>query len=395
MRPGSVHVAPGRPGAGRIGLRLLLLVPGGASLVLGLAAALDLLGWPNPIRLDRLAQLHAPLLVFGFAGTLIVLERAVAARRWWGFLAPAALGLGSLSLLTPVPDAVGKLAVIAGFALLLAVYTVVWRRAPAAATAIQVLGAVAALAAAVLWLAGLRIPDLVPGMAVFLVLTIAGERLELGRISPTVTTRVEAFGVGIAIVLTASVVVAPLWPLVGFPLLGASLLVLVAWLARFDVATRLVRSSGLPRYMAVCLLAGYAWLEVAGVVWLAVGEPSGWAYDAVLHAVFLGFVMSMIMAHAPVILPAVLRVPLPYRPFLFVPVVLLHASLAVRVIGDARAAAEVVRWAGAANIAAVLLFAALAVTTSLLGVPARARPEGEGTAEPGEGTAEPGEGAAR
>ena len=40
----------------------------------------------------------------------------------------------------------------------------------------------------------------------------------------------------------------------------------------------------------------------------------GPAYDAVVHAVFLGFTLSMIMAHAPVILPAVLRRPLPYRP---------------------------------------------------------------------------------
>jgi len=39
----------------------------------------------------------------------------------------------------------------------------------------------------------------------------------------------------------------------------------------------------------------------------------GGGYDAVVHAIFLGFVISMVMAHAPVILPAVLRRPLPYR----------------------------------------------------------------------------------
>jgi hypothetical protein len=35
--------------------------------------------------------------------------------------------------------------------------------------------------------------------------------------------------------------------------------------------------------------------------------------DAVIHAAFLGFAMSMVMAHAPVIPPAVLRRPLPYH----------------------------------------------------------------------------------
>src|SRR5690606_34554771 len=115
--------------------------------------------------------------------------------------------------------------------------------------------------------------------------------------------------------LTASAILAPPSPAIGYPVFGAVLLVLVGWALTFDVATRLVSSTGLPRYMAVCLLAGYGWLVVAGAAWIvAGGQASGWVYDAVLHSVFLGFVMSMIMAHAPVILPAVLRVPLPYRP---------------------------------------------------------------------------------
>ena len=56
--------------------------------------------------------------------------------------------------------------------------------------------------------------------------------------------------------------------------------------------------------------------------------------DAALHAVFLGFTMSMVMAHAPVILPSVLRRPLPYRRLLWVPLVLLHGALVARVGAD-------------------------------------------------------------
>ena len=53
------------------------------------------------------------------------------------------------------------------------------------------------------------------------------------------------------------------------------------------------------RYVAVCLLAGYFWLAVGGaLVALQV------AYDAALHAIFVGFVFSMVFGHAPVILPA-------------------------------------------------------------------------------------------
>lgn len=358
----------------RTALRAGFLIPGGASLLLGLYAALVLLGVPNVVSIDGIGDYHAPLLVFGFIGTLIVLERAVAARHAWGYTAPALLGLGALSLLTVLPDAVGKSAIALGFILLIAVYSVVWRRQPAAATGIQILGAAAGLSAAVLWLAGVPIPAMVPAMVAFLVLTILGERLELGRISPLVTPRVEAFGLGASMALMASAILAPLSPALGYPVFGAVLLVLVGWALTFDVATRLVRSRGLPRYMAVCLLAGYAWLVVAGAAWIvAGGQATGWVYDAVLHSVFLGFVISMIMAHAPVILPAVLRVPLPYRPFLYLPLIVLHVALVVRVLGDFRELPDLVRLGGYGNVAALVLFVVLAVTTALVGE--RLRPE--------------------
>lgn len=38
---------------------------------------------------------------------------------------------------------------------------------------------------------------------------------------------------------------------------GAGMLALVAWLFRHDIVTRMVRSTGLPRFMASCLLAGF------------------------------------------------------------------------------------------------------------------------------------------
>lgn len=342
-------------------------------MLLGLDAALLLLGVWAPLSSAEVAALHAPLMVFGFVGTLVVLERAVAARRAWGFLAPALLGLGSLSLLTPLPAAAGKAMIALGFVALLGVYAIIWKRSPAAAVAIQVLGAVAGLSAAILWLGGAMIASLVPGMAAFLILTIAGERLELARISPEVDARAERLGLAASLAFLVTAGIAPLWPGWGYPLLGVSLGLVVAWLLRYDVAKKLLNSRGLPRYMAVCLLAGYAWLLVPAASWIIAGAVTdGPLYDATLHAIFLGFVISMIMAHAPVILPAVLRKPLPYRPFLYLPVLVLHVSLAVRVLGgDAWGNLEALRWGGILNVVAVLLFAALSVTTAVMGAPAK------------------------
>jgi hypothetical protein len=69
----------------------------------------------------------------------------------------------------------------------------------------------------------------------------------------------------------------------------------------------------------------------------------------------------MIMAHGPVILPAVLRRPLPYRTVLWVPLVLLHASLLLRLwLGDALHVEVAWQVGGALNVAALLLFFGLA-----------------------------------
>ena len=327
-----------------------------------------------PLSFARIAALHAPLMVFGFVGTFIVLERAVAARHLWGYSAPLLLGLGSLTLLSDVPDYVGKSMIGLGFIMLLAIYVVIRRRSPAAAIDIQILGAVSGLTSVILWLGGAPISAIVPGMAVYLILTIAGERLELARVSPALDVRAENLGLAASLLLVVMAAIAPLWPVVGYPLLGAALALLIVWLFRFDVATRLVNTKGLPRYMAVCLLAGYVWLLVPAGIWIVVGlVDNGRAYDAALHAIFLGFVMSMIMAHAPVILPAVLRKPLPYRWFLYVPVALMHVTLALRILGgDAWGSIDALKWGGSLNVIAILLFVVLAITSAVMGPPARA-----------------------
>nr|WP_241981209.1 hypothetical protein [Cryobacterium algoritolerans] len=355
----------------RIAGRLALLLVGGIALLAGLDGALLLLGLSAPIVSARLADVHGPLMVFGFVGTVVVLERAVAVRKKWAFLSPALLGAGGLALLSPLPLPVGQLGFVAGSVVLLPIYLMIWRRAPSTSTAVQALGAMLGLMATVLWLGGMPIPLLVPAMSLYLVLTIAGERLELARISPSVDERAETRLLGVSLATLAGVVIALFWPSIGYPLLGIGMLGLVAWLFRHDVATRLIRSRGLPRYMAACLLAGYGWLVVAGGCWLILGPSySGPAYDGVLHAVFLGFVMSMIMAHAPTILPAVLRRPLPYRPVMYGPAALLHASLLARILfGDARALPWLVEWGGLLNIVAVLSFVLVAVVSVLLGAP--------------------------
>jgi hypothetical protein len=199
-------------------------------------------------------------------------------------------------------------------------------------------------AGALAWLAGnlslyAGVPA-VPWWIAFFALTIGGERLELSRYLKRGALARNAF-----IVLAAALLAAPLLPRV----LGVVLVLLALWLFAFDLARVTVRQRGLPRYIAWCLLAGYAWLAFGGALLAAAV-----AYDAALHAIFVGFVFSMVFGHAPVILPAVLRVPLPYHPALYVPLALLHASLALRVFVSPLAGA----WGNAAAIALFIVMAA-------------------------------------
>ncbi|QNN55022.1 hypothetical protein H9L09_12575 [Nocardioides mesophilus] len=326
----------------------------------GLDAALMLLGLPAPVSTDRLPDVHGMLLVFGFVGTTIALERAVALRRPAGFAAPGLLGAGGLLLVSPAPLVLGRGVLLGGAVALVGVYVPLWRRQRDDSVLVQAFGAVLGVGALALWLGGVGVPVLLPWLMGFVVLTIGGERLELARLAmgPTAGTVLLL----LSAVLVAGVTAALLWPGAGYPLLGVALLGLVGWLAFHDVARRLVRADGLARYMALCMLAGYFWLAVAGTTWALGGAATeGVRYDVVVHAVFLGFTLSMIMAHAPVILPAVLRRPLPYRPALLAPVALLHLSLVLRLwAGDALGRQSAWQVGGALNVTALLLFVATA-----------------------------------
>ena len=342
--------------------RLVLLALGGICLLAGLDAALLLAGLPAPITADRLEQAHGPLMMLGFLGTLIALERAIAVRAAWALLSPALLAVGGLLLLTPLPAPVGFLAQAVGAALLVAIYAVVWQRAGSAALLIQWLGSLLAVAAALLWAAGLATGILLPFLAGFLVLTIGGERLELARIAGPGRRAEETFLL-LACATVIAAVVALLWPTPGAALFGLVLLLVAAWLARYDVAVRMVRAEGLPRYVAVNLLAGLGWLIVAGLTWVLLGsQVEGPGYDLVVHAIGLGFGMSMVLAHAPIILPAVLLRPLPYRPVLYASTVLLQGSLLLRAAGDLRELPALWQAGSAFNVLALLVFLVTAVT---------------------------------
>jgi hypothetical protein len=331
--------------------RAPLLALGFVALAFGVAGGLARLGIA-PAAPGAIAW-HGALMASAFFGTLIALERAVALGRLWAYAAPLASGLGGVLLLAG--SIRGALALfLVGSAIFGAASVVVFLKQRALHTGVLALGAAALFTANAALAAQAALDAVALGWIAFLALTIGGERLELSRLVRAPRAARAAF-VLVSVALFAAALAAPWQTAAGLRLAGVLLVALAAWLARYDIASRTVRSSGLTRYIALCLLAGYAWLAFGGLALAAQGAGRE-LWDAALHAVLLGFVFSMVFGHAPVILPAVLRVAFPYSAALYGPLALLHLSVALRVAGDLAHQAPW-RAAGAAgNAVAIALF---------------------------------------
>jgi len=329
--------------------RIAFLAAAFVSLVGGVAGGLARL---SPLEVAPTATaLHGALMVSAFLGSVIGLERAAALERLWVYVAPLASSLGGAALLAGFLRT-GLALLVLGAALLLAANLVVLKRHPSLETAALAAGAAAWLAGNAALFHGLNASA---WWIAFFALTIGAERLELSRYLKRGAAARASFAA-----LVLGLLVTPLWERA----MGVVLVALALWLLRFDLARITVRQGGLPRYVAVCLLAGYFWLAVGGAL-----AAAGAARDAALHAVFVGFVFSMVFGHAPIILPAVLRTAFAYHPVLYAPLALLHASLALRVAGVVAPGA----WGNAGAIALFIVTAATLTLGQRIGRAARPR----------------------
>jgi hypothetical protein len=332
------------------------------ALLFALWAGLIRLGWQLPALTPSLALAHGPLMISGFLGTLITLERAVATQKKWMYLPPLLSGLGWLvTVLMPSPPLGPILLTIASLGGV-AILIVMTRRELALHTVTMLLGMLAWFTGNVLWLFGWQIYQVVFFWQAFLVLTIAGERLELSRVLRPSRNQQIAFGM-IAVIFVASIIVSTFNLQVGTRLNGAALLLLALWSIRSDVAWRnLKHKLPLTRYIARCLALGFVWLGIGGGLSLVFGaQVAGPRYDAILHIVFVGFVISMIFGHAPIIFPAILGVPINFQPAFYIHLILLHVSLALRVIADYANLHPLRMWGGLLNEVVILLFIGMMV----------------------------------
>jgi hypothetical protein len=338
--------------------RLPLLASAVLSVGWGVWLGLLRLGWVLPLpRPDQLI-LHGPLMIGGFLGTLVGLERAIGIARPWAYAAPAASAAGAMLLVFGPPGPAGALLITAASGVVTAISIAIVRARPTLFASTMLAGSASWLVGNLLWSFGYAIFRVVFWWVAFLVLTIAGERLELNRLLRP-TGAVRAAFVAAVVVVVAGVCATGWVPSAGIRLTGAGLAAVCGWLAVNDIARRTIRQPGVTRYIAVSMLLAYCWLGIGAGVAIATGafEP-GPAHDAILHAIFVGFALSMVFGHAPIVLPAITRLALRYRATFYAPLLLLQFSMAVRLVGDLIEELGRLRaWGGLLNAVALLMFA--------------------------------------
>ncbi|MBP7442395.1 MAG: hypothetical protein KA798_05070 [Thauera sp.] len=347
--------------------RAPLLVLGLAALVTGVLAGLARVGVVVADFGAMQAGAHAALMICAFFGTVISLERAVALGGLWPYLGPALAGGAGVLLLLGGPLVVAQSLFVLASSVLLSGSLVVTKKQMALFTVMLAVGAGCWLAGNLVWISTGNLHAAIPLWLAFLVLTIAGERLELTRFLPARPAAAPSF-VAISSVILAGALVAPFADATGLVIFAAGLLALAAWLLVFDIARHTAGQHGLTRFIGVCLLTGYVWLGAGALAGLAGGfSPASPLHDTAMHAVALGFVFAMVFGHAAIIFPAVLKVKIPYHPFFYVPLALLHLSLALRVFGGLTDSLALRQWGALANAATLAVFIATMIASVIRG----------------------------
>lgn len=324
-----------------------LVALGMVILVVATLAGLSRIGFSLPLP-ERLVLSHGALMIAGFFGTLISLERAYAMGKGWGYAVPLLTGIGGLATIAGWEHGFTLITLgSVGFVLL---FIQILRFQLNLSTATLALGVFTLLAGNLLWYQ--QNQAAIPFWGAFLLLTIAGERIELAQLvsAPGGVRRSFALAVGIYLAGVFATLTSLVW---GLRISGIGMLALFAWLLRYDVAMKSIVKQGLPKFIGIALVAGYLWLGVSGA--LALAYAGSFAYDIMLHALFLGFVFSMVFGHAPVIFPALLGREMRFLNSFYLHLALLHLSLLIRLAGSL-GIGELISWGGFLSALAIFLF---------------------------------------
>ncbi len=348
---------------GQSKVRLLPIFAALAFMLLGLVSGVLRLMLVNGVvirfpPLERFYVLHSEIMVFGFLGILIMFERVIGVEVLPKDRRPPTVKLmipvfvtGLLLYLTGSVVQINTVVVLGGVLMavgsLLFAYAVWWlffRGGDHLAMYFMLLG-VGALTIASLVSTRIVTWDQSGLALLFLsypVLFIIGERVELTRFGSGILGR-RNFKTALAIASTGLTLLIINTVLLPIPLLlgGAA----VCYLAVIGITYRVESMSlrrlskiryPINRYVTIHTTAAYYWITTGLALLLLrlVWVSNPFLYDAFIHSIAVGFVGTMILAHGPVILPAILKRPMVSKTLSLIPLLLLTLGNLIRVAGD-------------------------------------------------------------
>ena len=316
------------------------------SLLTGILGGLARAGWN--FDFDEVSISHGGIMVGGFLGTVISLERAAVLKKIWYYLVPFSSGISLVFFLFGYTQLAFIALIIASLGLIV-MYSIMIHRFREKYLMIMMLGAIAWLTGNIYMAKIPAYPMAVGWWILFILLTILGERLELSKFLPEREFKTKTIWVLIASILAISILQ------LDHLYYGIVIMLIGLWLVRYDVAMKSARKDGINGYVGVLLLTGYGWLVITGL--LQIVPARGFTYDAVLHSFFIGFAFTMIFAHGPLIFPGVAGLNIkPYHPVLYVWFGVLQISMITRLFSDIMVATELRKISSMGNGVAILGF---------------------------------------
>ena len=297
------------------------------SLIFGIWGGWVRLGWGIPIPSGIPVSQHGVFMIGGFLGTLICLERVVTLHKTALFLFPIMFGLSIPTFILGFPTISYSLLLTASVGYLgICIY--LYKTYKNEGDLLLLMGAFFQILGHFALFKTGSYPMPFAAWMIFFLLTIVGERLELTRFLPRGKyQKIELF-----FWLILTVLASALYHYGTAPLLNVSLIGLSQWLTRNDIALINIKKEKNYKFLGVSLLFAFFWLAMTGCIGFFSGP---FLYDALIHAFFIGFVLNMILAHAPIIFPVLLKINhKPYHPIFYVWLILLNISLMIRIVGD-------------------------------------------------------------
>ncbi len=299
------------------------------SMLTGMYIGFIRIGWAFPVSGSLPIPHHGILMAGSFLGTLISVERVSVLKNRWVWLIPL-LMVSSLFFLIFHQSQSAFLALLTGSVGYQVICFQNYKTYKLKGDLLMLIGAFFQIVAFTIFIFTHSYPMSFAGWLLFFLLTIVGERLNLTRFLPVSRKAVIELYVWLGMLIISSFLYH-----FGFAVVVSLCLWGVAqWLLRNDIAIINIRKAEHYKFLGTALIGAYIWLFITGCLGL-IKSDNPYLYDALLHAFFVGFVLSMVLAHAPIIFPGLLQIKVtPFHPIMYLWLIALHVSLFIRIYSD-------------------------------------------------------------